>query len=212
MKRDFLKGLKIEVDGKEVNLTDAIIDSIISENGKDIEAAKAKADKSQEIENLKSQLSEKDKLIEEANVQIENFKGMDVEGTKKAADEWKTKFEQAAAEAKTKETEYQQKLQEQAYEFKLNETVSNLKFPNELTKNAFVNELKAKKLPLEGDKLLGFDDYIKEVGEKNPGLFVTEEAPTDPTPEVVLKPTNNPTQNTNAMNFNFTPIHNIPTN
>ena len=170
MKRDFLKGLKIEVDGKEVTLTDAIIDSIISENGKDIEATKAKADKTQEIENLKSQLSEKDKLIEEANVQIENFKGMDVEGIKKAADEYKAKYEQAAAEAKTKETEYQQKLAEQAYEFKLNETVSTLKFPNELTKNAFVNELKAKKLPLEGEKLLGFDDYIKEVGEKNQRL------------------------------------------
>ena len=212
MKRDWLKNLKIEVDGKEVNLTDAIIDSIISENGKDIEATKAKADKTQEIENLKSQLSEKDKLIEEANVQIENFKGMDVEGIKKAADEYKAKYEQSAAEAKTKETEYQQKLQEQAYDFKLNETVSNLKFPNELTKNAFVNELKAKKLPLEGDKLLGFDDYIKEVGEKNPGLFVTEEAPTDPTPEVILKPTNTQQLNNNPMNFNFTPIHNVPTN
>jgi len=94
----------------------------------------------------------------------------------------------------------------------LNETVSNLKFPNELTKNAFVNELKAKKLPLEGDKLLGFDDYIKEVGEKNPGLFVTEEAPTDPTPEVILKPTNTQQLNNNPMNFNFTPIHNVPTN
>ena len=207
MKRDFIKGLNIE------GLTDEIIDKIMTENAKDIQREQLKAEKStQEIENLKSQLSEKDKLIEEANVQIENFKGMDVEGIKKAADEYKAKYEQSAAEAKTKEAEYQQKLAEQAYDFKLNETVSNLKFPNELTKNAFVNELKAKKLPLEGDKLLGFDDYIKEVGEKNPGLFVTEEAPTDPTPEVVLKPTNNPTQNTNAMNFNFTPIHNIPTN
>ena len=157
-------------------------------------------------------LQEKDKLLEEANIQIENFKGMDVEGIKKAADEYKAKYEQSAAEAKTKETEYQQKLQEQAYDFKLNETVSNLKFPNELTKNAFVNELKAKKLPLEGDKLLGFDDYIKEVGEKNPGLFVTEEAPTDPTPEVILKPTNTQQLNNNPMNFNFTPIHNVPTN
>jgi hypothetical protein len=194
MQRKFLEELKIG----DQSLTKEQIDSIMAENGKDIEATKAKADKTQEIENLKSQLSEKDKLIEEANVQIENFKGMDVEGTKKAADEWKTKFEQAAAEAKTKEAEYQQKLTEQAYEFKLNETVSSLKFPNELTKNAFMNELKAKKLPLEGDKLLGFDDYIKEVGEKNPGLFVTEEAPTNPTPEVVLKPTGGqPIENNN---------------
>lgn len=208
MKTEFLKGL---------GLTEEQISSIMAENGRDIEATKTKAGQTtekltQENENLKSQLSEKDKLIEEANVQIENFKGMDVEGTKKAADEWKTKFEQAAAGSKTKEAEYQQKLAEQAYDFKLNETVSNLKFPNELTKNAFVNELKAKKLPLEGDKLLGFDDYIKEVGEKNPGLFLTEEAPKDPTPEVVLKGTQTQPLNNSAMNFNFTPIHNKPTN
>ena len=63
MKREFLKGLTIEVDGKQINLSDAVIDSIIGENGKDIEATKAKADKSQEIENLKSQLKEKDIAI-----------------------------------------------------------------------------------------------------------------------------------------------------
>lgn len=205
MQRKFLEELKIG----DQTLTKEQIDNIMAENGKDIEATKAKADKTQEIENLKTQLSEKDKLIEEANVQIENFKGMDVEGTKRAADEWKTKFEQAAAESKTKETEYQQKLAEQAYDFKLNETVSNIKFPNELTKNAFMNELKIKKLPLEGDKLLGFDDYIKEVGEKNPGLFVTEEAPKDPTPEVILKGTSGQPQDTGMM-FNFIPVRPIP--
>ena len=79
MQRKFLEELKIG----DQSLTKEQIDSIMAENGKDIEATKAKADKSQEIENLKSQLSEKDKLIEEANVQIENFKGMDVEGIKK---------------------------------------------------------------------------------------------------------------------------------
>ena len=34
----------------------------------------------------------------------------------------------------------------------------------------------------------------------------------DPTPEVILKPTNTQQLNNNPMNFNFTPIHNKPTN
>lgn len=193
MKRDFIKGLNIE------GLTDEIIDKIMAENAKDIQREQLKAEKStQELENIKTQLNEKDQLLLDANSQIENFKGMDIGSKDKAIQEYQEKFKAKEEELKTKEAEYQQKLQEQAYDFKLNETVSNLKFPNELTKNAFVNELKAKKLPLEGDKLLGFDDYIKEVGEKNPGLFVTEEAPKDPTPEVVLKPTGGqPIENNN---------------
>jgi hypothetical protein len=200
-----------------LGVDEEVAKKIMAINGTDIENAKAKAGQAtekltQELENANSKLQEKDKLLEEANVQIENFKGMDVEGIKKAADEYKAKYEQSAAEAKTKEEEYQQKLTEQAYEFKLNETVSSLKFPNELTKSAFMNELKAKKLPLEGEKLLGFEDYIKEVGEKNPGLFVTEEATKETTPEVVIKGTQGQPLSNNPMAFNFTPIHNKPTN
>ena len=56
-----------------LGVDEEVAKKIMAINGSDIENAKAKADKSQEIENLKSQLSEKDKLIEEANVQIENF-------------------------------------------------------------------------------------------------------------------------------------------
>lgn len=210
MKRDFLKGLKIEVDGKEVTLTDAIIDSIISENGKDIEATKAKADKTQEIENLKSQLSEKDKLIEEANVQIENFKGMDVEGTKKAADEWKTKFEQAAAEAKTKEEEFNKKLEEQQYDFKLNEYVNGQKFTSDFAKKAYLAELKAQEFKLDADgNFLGANEYTEKFKAANQGVFAVEEAQKDTTPEVILKGTQTPPTDA-GMVFNFTPLRPIP--
>ncbi len=42
--------------------------------------------KETELKNINIQLTE-------ANKQIESFKGMDVEGIKKAADDWKTKYE-----------------------------------------------------------------------------------------------------------------------
>ena len=92
MKRDWLKNLKIEVDGKEVNLTDAIIDSIISENGKDIEATKAKADKTQEIENLKSEIKTKDEQLANINSEMEKFKTMDIEGIKNKVTELENKI------------------------------------------------------------------------------------------------------------------------
>lgn len=172
MKREFLKGLTFKVGEQDVTLPEEVINNIIAENGKDIEGTKTKLNG--QIENLNSELKTTKETLDQANVQIENFKGLDIEGTKKAAEEWKTKYEQFEANSKTEKEAYEQKLKDQAYDFTLKDAVSNLKFPNEITRNAFMNELKAKKLPLEGEKLLGFEDYIKEVGEKNPGLFVTE--------------------------------------
>lgn len=171
MKREFLKNLGIE------GLTDEVIEKIMKENGADIEATKAKADKTKEIENLKTELATNSTKLQEANAQIEKFTELDIEGIKKEADEWKNKYTEFETKSKADKEAFEKQLKEQAYDFKLSEAVGQLKFPNELTKKAFMNELKSKNLPLEGEKILGFDDYIKEVGEQNPGIFVTDAAP-----------------------------------
>ena len=84
MERKFLEDLGLEKD---------VIDKIMAENGKDIEAEKQKltAQKA-ELDGIKKQLNE-------ANQQIESFKGMDIEGIKKAAEDWKVKAETAELEA-----------------------------------------------------------------------------------------------------------------
>jgi hypothetical protein len=180
MKRDFLRGLTIEVDGKQINLSDAVIDSIISENGKDIEATKAKADKSQEIENLKSELLAKDKLIEESNVQIQKFKEMDVDGIKAAAEEWKNKYTEFENQTKAEKEAYQKQLQDQQYDFAVRELTGKHKFTNDFVKNAFVEEFKKQGLKLdESGNFLGADDYIKGFQEKNPGVFAVEAPPSN---------------------------------
>lgn len=87
MKREDLKALE---------LSDDQIEKIMVLNGKAIEANKtAAANATAELETVKTQLTE-------ANKQIEDFKGMDVDGIKKAADEWKSKFETAEKEHSTK--------------------------------------------------------------------------------------------------------------
>ena len=88
MKTEFLQNLKIG----ETALTKEIIDAILAENGRDIEAAKKPF---ADYETIKQQLSD-------ANKTIEDFKGMDVDGIKKAADEWKAKAEQAEKDAAAK--------------------------------------------------------------------------------------------------------------
>ena len=81
MKREFLQNFKIG----DAPLPKEIIDAIMDENGKDIEAAKKPF---ADYDAVKQQLTE-------ANKAIEGFKALDVDGVKKAADEWKAKYEQA---------------------------------------------------------------------------------------------------------------------
>ncbi|MEM5767581.1 MAG: phage scaffolding protein [Bacillota bacterium] len=83
MKTEFLKDLGLEQDA---------IDKIMAENGKDIETTKAKFS---DYDTLKTKLTE-------ANKTIEGFKAMDIEGIKRAADDWKAKAEQAEKDATAK--------------------------------------------------------------------------------------------------------------
>lgn len=81
MKREFLQNIKV---GDQA-LTKELIDAIMDENGKDIEAAKRPF---ADYDTIKQQLAD-------ANKAIEDFKSMDIDGVKKAAEDWKAKFEQA---------------------------------------------------------------------------------------------------------------------
>lgn len=81
MKREFLKNFKVG----EQELPKEIIDAILDENGRDIETTKAKYS---DYDALKAQLTE-------ANQAMEGLKALDVDGVRAAADEWKSKYEQA---------------------------------------------------------------------------------------------------------------------
>lgn len=98
MKRDFLQNFKV---GDQA-LPKEIIDAIMDENGRDIEAAKKPF---ADYEAVKNQL-------EEANKTIEGFKSMDIDAIRKEAGEWKAKAEQAErdAAARVAETEFNAKL------------------------------------------------------------------------------------------------------
>lgn len=97
MKREFLK---------ELGLTDEQIDKIMGENGKDIEAQKAKTLIADEAS--KAVL----KQLEEANAQIEGFKAMKIEDVQKAAAEWEGKARAAeeAAGAQVKQLKFDHAL------------------------------------------------------------------------------------------------------
>lgn len=99
MKREFLQNLGIEKDA---------VDQIMAENGKDIEAAKAKADA---LEKEKASLQES---LDTAKETITGFeaKNLDVSTAQEAAENWKKQYEasEKARKAETKRNNLMQKL------------------------------------------------------------------------------------------------------
>src|SRR5699024_1435010 len=90
MKREFLK---------ELGLEDSVIDKIMAENGKDIENAKGDVSKLEaEIKTKEKELETLQGQLKKANEQIEEFKDMDIDAIKKAADDYKEKYETAKIE------------------------------------------------------------------------------------------------------------------
>ena len=85
MKRKFLE---------DMGLTKDQVDSIMAENGNDIEAAKGEAEK------VKAELEQTKTQLQEANTTIDGFK--DYDQVKAQVEEYKAKFEQSKTEYETK--------------------------------------------------------------------------------------------------------------
>lgn len=102
MKTEFLTGLGLEKD---------VIDQIMAENGKDINAAKEAA--TEELATTKEELKQTKKQLETANATIDGFR--DDDDIKEHAADDKAKYEQAEAD--------KQKIQEDdAFNSKLEAT------------------------------------------------------------------------------------------
>lgn len=150
MKREFIKGLLPDI-------ADEVLDKIMGENGKDVEGAKAKF---ADYDAIKAQLGE-------ANKAIEGFKALDVDGIKKAADEWKSKYEQSEKDSAAK-------LAEMQFDGIFNGAVTSAKGKNAKAIRALldVDTLKASKNQ-EADIKTALEALAKENGY----LFETTETP-----------------------------------
>jgi murein L,D-transpeptidase YcbB/YkuD len=161
---DFLK----DIFG-EKSLTYAELETALKEN-KDIKlanlaaggyVAKEKFDaKETELKNINTQLTE-------ANKQIEEFRGMDIDGIKTAVTEWKEKAEKAEAD-----NARQQK------EFSAREYLSGFAFASEMAKKAAISDFMAQDFQHKDGKFVGADEYMEKLKETDPGAFASN--PNDP--------------------------------
>ena len=152
--REFLRGLELDAE---------TIDTIMYEHGKLMTKSVEKGD------SLTEQLKAAQESLAAANAEIESFKGMDIDGIKKAADEYKAKFEESEKSAAAR-------IAEMEYDTALKEALSGAKFSSDYARQGVIGEIKEKKLPLESGKIIGLEDALKSIREAQPTAFVEEPA------------------------------------
>lgn len=149
MKVEFLKGL---------GLTDEQIQSIQAESGKEIQKHK------DDYATLKAENDSQKKLLENANKEISSYKDMDIEGIKKSAEDYKTKYEEA-------EKEYQAKIAQMEYDSKLDKYLNGCNFKNDIYRKEVVSRIKEKGLKFDGDTLLGGEEVINSFKNEYPDSY-----------------------------------------
>jgi hypothetical protein len=148
-------------DLKNIGLSDEHIEEVMKLRGKS-ETDDKKAES--EIATLTLKVKEQAKQLDEANKTIEGFKQMDIDGVKKSAEEWQTKYESA-------DKEYKAKIDDLSKRNAVTSVSAGLKFSSKGAKAAFEKDLYNAGLKLDGDTFLGADDYVKKYTENDPTSF-----------------------------------------
>ena len=114
---------------------------------------------------------------------------------------------------------YKSQLSKQAYEFAVKDFANGKKFSSNAAKRDFVSSMIAKGLQMEGDKILGADDFVTAYSTENADAFIVEQPksaePEPPKPtftQPVHPDTNKPKPEGDPFGFNFIGVRQKPTN
>lgn len=163
MKTEFLKSL---------NLSQEVIDKIMAENGKDIAVEQKKAEKViQERDSYKLKAESLETQVNDANTEIQKFKDMDIDGIKKAADDWKETAEKAKADA-------DKQISQMKFDYALSAALTGAKAKNAKAVKALLD---MDGLKFNDGKIVGLDEQLAQIKTDNDYLFESDE----PAPEFV---------------------------
>lgn len=157
---DILKGLGIEIpEDKAEDLTKQV-----AENYKTVAEFDKKIGKlTTELEAVRGQL-------QTAQDTLKGFEGVDVETMRTQLADWQRKAEAA-------EKDYADKLAARDFEDALKAALEGTKFSSLSARKSVTEQLRGMGLKLHEGTILGFDDAIKAIAEKDPDAFVDEQNP-----------------------------------
>ena len=166
--------------------------------------------KDKQITTLNDTIKSRDKDLKDLKAQLQEA-GTD---TQKLA-ELETQLGNLQTQYKNDTDTYKAQLSKQAYEFAVREFANGKKFSSNAAKRDFVNSMIAKELKMEGDKILGADDFVPAYSTDNADAFLVEKQEQETNPKPQFSNSVNPDStskpdNANPFNFHFMGVRQNP--
>lgn len=174
--------------------------------------------KAKEIETLNGTISTRDTDLEALKQQLEAA-GADTSKLTELQNQLQTLQGKYDADSKA----YKKQLSEQAYQFAVKEFAGTKSFSSQAAKRDFIQSMIAKQLKMEGNSILGAEDFAKSYEEANADAFMTsydddsdDDYDEDPKPQFVsstpgAEDAHTPDPTGGFLNaFHFTPVRPIP--
>lgn len=146
---------------KSQGLTEEQISFVMAENGKDLKKLQ------KENDNLTSERDTWKEKAEAAETTLKGFEGVDLETMQKELSDWKQKATEAEKNA-------QAQLYERDFADALKTEFEGIKFSSEAAKRAIMAEVKEAGLKLKDGKILGLNDLIGQMKEKDASAFIDD--------------------------------------
>lgn len=146
---------------KAQGLAEEQISFVMAENGKDLKKLQ------KENDNLSADRDTWKEKAEAAETTLKGFEGVDLETMQKELSDWKQK----AADA---EKNAQKQLYERDFSDALKAEFEGIKFSSEAAKRAIMAEVKEAGLKLKDGKILGLNDLVGQMKEKDASAFIDD--------------------------------------
>ena len=149
-------GIEVPADKKE-NLTKKVAENYIT-----------KAEHEKKLGKVETDRDTWKEKAETAETTLKGFEGVDLDTMQRELSDWKKKAEDAEKDA-------QAKLYERDFADALKTEFEGIKFSSEAAKRAIMTEVKDAGLKLKDGKILGLNDLIAQMKEKDASAFVDDE-------------------------------------
>lgn len=146
---------------KAQGLTEEQISFVMAENGKDLKKLQ------KENDNLSADRDTWKEKAESAETTLKGFEGVDLETMQREISDWKQKATEAEKNA-------QAQLYERDFADALKTEFEGIKFSSEAAKRAIMAEVKEAGLKLKDGKILGLNDLLSQMKEKDASAFVDD--------------------------------------
>lgn len=149
-------GIEVPAEKKE-NLTKKVAENYIT-----------KAEHEKKLGKVETDRDTWKEKAETAETTLKGFEGVDLDTMQRELSDWKKKAEDAEKDA-------QAKLYERDFADALKTEFEGIKFSSEAAKRAIMTEVKDAGLKLKDGKILGLNDLIAQMKEKDASAFVDDE-------------------------------------